>query len=78
LLLKEKKCKIALHFSFPGSGVKKCLDPDLGSGLRKWSDPGSGIKHPGSATLAPQRYSTHNVTILIGLREIIPKLRSSS
>jgi hypothetical protein len=31
--------------------MKKCLDS--GSGMRKWSDPdpGSGIKHPGSASL---------------------------
>jgi hypothetical protein len=31
--------------------MKKCFDPDLGSGLSKWSDPEFGIKHPGSATL---------------------------
>jgi hypothetical protein len=29
-------------------------DPGSGSGMEQWSDPdpGSGIKHPGSATLA--------------------------
>jgi hypothetical protein len=29
-----------------GSGIR-----DLRSGMNKYSDPGSGIKHPGSATL---------------------------
>jgi hypothetical protein len=29
-----------------GSGIR-----DPGSGMNKYSDPGSGIKHPGSATL---------------------------
>jgi hypothetical protein len=35
----------------PGSGASCAFLPP-GSGMEQWSDPGSGIKHPGSATLA--------------------------
>jgi hypothetical protein len=31
--------------------MKKFLDPDLGSGVEKMVESGSGIKHPGSTTL---------------------------
>jgi hypothetical protein len=33
--------------------MKKCLNPDPGSGLSQWlgTDPDSGIKHLGTATL---------------------------
>jgi hypothetical protein len=33
-----------------GSGSRIRDEKMVGSGMRKWSDPGSGIKHPGSAT----------------------------
>jgi hypothetical protein len=29
--------------------------PDPESGMEQWSDPGSGIKHPGSATLIEKK-----------------------
>jgi hypothetical protein len=40
-----------------GSGIRDgaiaCVKKEVGSGMEQWSDPdpGSGIKHPGSATL---------------------------
>jgi hypothetical protein len=47
---KQEKSNLNLTFNV-GSGMKKCLDPNPGFGMGKWSDPGSGIKHPGSVTL---------------------------
>jgi hypothetical protein len=48
----RSKKKVSLHSTFHvGSRLKKCLDPDPGSGMRKWSDPESWMKHPGSAIL---------------------------
>jgi hypothetical protein len=44
---KKSKKKVSLHSTFyVGSRMIKGLDPDMGSGMRKWSDPDPGKTFP--------------------------------
>jgi hypothetical protein len=60
---KTAVCRIRdpVLFYSPGSGMIRdpvhfyLPDPGSGSGMEQWSDPGSGIKHPGSATLGKSK-----------------------
>jgi hypothetical protein len=54
----QEKSKFALHFSCRIRDEKMF---ESGSGMRKWLDRGSGIKHPGSATLS--------VSFVFGLKD---------
>jgi hypothetical protein len=38
--------------------------------MEQWSDPGSGIKHPGSATLSPVQVKKKDVTLQLDLLKL--------
>jgi hypothetical protein len=56
IMSKGKRQFLVLTF-YVGSGIRDGKMLGSGSGMEKCSGPGSGIKHPGSATFGPVKLS---------------------